>query len=444
MGRVYTLEATAYSLLALIKSMAFEEATPVVRWLNKQQRVAGGFGSTQATILVYQALAEFWTSYKGPEYDLNVDILLPGRSKPDMYNFDRESRYTTRTSKMKSINQNVKVTATGKGEAVLKMVSLYYALPKDKDCPRFDLSVQLLPEKKDEDEATFQLTIKVLHKDLERDANMSVLDIGLLTGFDVNTQDLSLLSKGRARTISKYSVNPPESDRGALIIYLDKISHKRPEEIKFRIHQKFKVGVMQPAAVSVYEHALDDSNQTSCVRFYHPERTSGQLLRLCRGDECTCAEENCSMQKKGNISNDERTAKACETQQFNKIDYVYKVRLQDFTKSLSTDVYTVRVLDVIKEGNNDVAPEGKERIFLGFPHCRVALDLKKDQNYLIMGASKDIHVDRRDKLYQYVLGERTWVEYWPTESECKTEQHRPTCQGMEELVREYTQYGCRQ
>lgn len=84
------------------------------------------------------------------------------------------------------------------------------------------------------------------------------------------------------------------------------------------------------------------------------------------------------MQKKGNISNDERTAKACETQQFNKIDYgnrwlrfesgrldertsapvtcvtlpftVYKVRLQDFTKSLSTDVYTVRVLDVIKEG----------------------------------------------------------------------------------------------
>ncbi|TWW59602.1 Complement C3 [Takifugu flavidus] len=400
MGRVYTLEATAYSLLALIKSMAFEEATPVVRWLNKQQRVAGGFGSTQATILVYQALAEFWTSYKGPEYDLNVDILLPGRSKPDMYNFDRESRYTTRTS---------------------KMVSLYYALPKDKDCPRFDL-----------------------HKDLERDANMSVLDIGLLTGFDVNTQDLSLLSKGRARTISKYSVNPPESDRGALIIYLDKISHKRPEEIKFRIHQKFKVGVMQPAAVSVYEHALDDSNQTSCVRFYHPERTSGQLLRLCRGDECTCAEENCSMQKKGNISNDERTAKACETQQFNKIDYVYKVRLQDFTKSLSTDVYTVRVLDVIKEGNNDVAPEGKERIFLGFPHCRVALDLKKDQNYLIMGASKDIHVDRRDKLYQYVLGERTWVEYWPTESECKTEQHRPTCQGMEELVREYTQYGCRQ
>lgn len=46
--------------------------------------------------------------------------------------------------------------------------------------------------------------------------------------------------------------------------------------------------------------------------------------------------------------------------------------------------------------------------------------------------------------YQYVLGERTWVEYWPTESECETEHHRPTCEGMEKLVQEYTQYGCRQ
>ncbi|CAG06013.1 unnamed protein product, partial [Tetraodon nigroviridis] len=411
-GRVYALEATAYALLALVRSKAFEEATPVVRWFNKQQRVGGGFGSTQATVLVYQALAEFWTNYDGPEYDLNVDILLPGRSKPEMYNFNTESRFTTRTTKVKSINQNVRVTATGKGEAIVKMVSLYYALPKDQDCPYFDLSVQLLPEKTDEDEDTFQLKINIL------------------------------LSKGRARTISNYNLNPAGSDRASLIIYLDKVSHQRPEEIKFRIQQKFKVALLQPAAVSVYEYNREDSNQTACVRFYHPERKAGQLLQLCRGNECTCAEENCSMQKKGNISNDERTAKACETQQFNKIDYVYKVRVQDFAEGLSTDIYTVQVLDVIKEGNNDVAPKGKQRIFLGYPHCRAALDLKKDKNYLIMGASRDIHMDREEKMYQYALGEKTWVEYWPTEAECKTVQHRPTCEGMKELVQQYTQYGC--
>lgn len=30
--------------------------------------------------------------------------------------------------------------------------------------------------------------------------------------------------------------------------------------------------------------------ETKCVRFYHPERKAGELLRLCRNDECICAE----------------------------------------------------------------------------------------------------------------------------------------------------------
>ncbi len=30
--------------------------------------------------------------------------------------------------------------------------------------------------------------------------------------------------------------------------------------------------------------------ETPCVKFYHTEREGGELLRLCRGDECTCAE----------------------------------------------------------------------------------------------------------------------------------------------------------
>ncbi|KAF1388637.1 hypothetical protein PFLUV_G00092370 [Perca fluviatilis] len=33
-GHIYTLEATAYALLALVKAKAFEEAKPVVRWFN--------------------------------------------------------------------------------------------------------------------------------------------------------------------------------------------------------------------------------------------------------------------------------------------------------------------------------------------------------------------------------------------------------------------------
>lgn len=86
---------------------------------------------------------------------------------------------------------------------------------------------------------------------MDSDASMSILDIGLLTGYTVNTNDLDLvsfnsptltnthpytymwmfdvcacaqLSKGRARVISKYEMNTFLSERGSLIIYLDKVT----------------------------------------------------------------------------------------------------------------------------------------------------------------------------------------------------------------------------
>uniref|UniRef100_A0A672IS94 Complement component c3a, duplicate 5 n=1 Tax=Salarias fasciatus TaxID=181472 RepID=A0A672IS94_SALFA len=441
-GHKYTLEATAYALLALVKTEAFEDARPVVRWFNQQQFVGGGYGSTQSTVMVYQAVSEYWINAKEPEYDLNVDILMPGRAKPDKFNFNRENHYQTRTSKINDINQDVLVTATGSGEATVKMVSLYYALPKEKesDCQRFNMSVELIPEKMDDDEKVFRLRIELLYNSKERDATMSILDIGLLTGFTVDKDDLDRLSKGRARTIAKYEMNTVLSERGSLIIYLDKVSHTRPEEISFRIRQTLKVGVLQPAAVSVYEYY----NETQCVKFYHPERKAGQLLRLCRNDECTCAEENCSMQKMGKISNDERTAKICEATLTSKIEFAYKVQLEEMVADLSTDSYTMRILDVIKEGNTDIGPMGKLRTFLSYQHCREALGLQKGKTYLIMGSSKDIHRDDQEQTFQYVLGERTWVEYWPTRAECQTDEHRPSCLGLDEMVDQYRVFACQQ
>uniref|UniRef100_A0A672IQ76 Complement component c3a, duplicate 5 n=1 Tax=Salarias fasciatus TaxID=181472 RepID=A0A672IQ76_SALFA len=437
----YTLEATAYALLALVKTEAFEDARPVVRWFSQQQFVGGGYGSTQSTVMVYQAVSEFWINAKEPEYDLNVDILMPGRAKPDKFKFNRENHYQTRTSKINDINQDVLVTATGSGEATVKMVSLYYALPKEKesDCQRFNMSVELIPEKMDDDEKVFRLRIELLYNSKERDATMSILDIGLLTGFTVDKDDLDRLSKGRARTIAKYEMNTLLSERGSLIIYLDKVSHTRPEEISFRIRQTLKVGVLQPTTVSVYEYY----DETQCVKFYHPERKAGQLLRLCRNDECTCAEENCSMQKMDKISNDERTAKICEATLTSKIEFAYKVQLEEIAADLSTDSYTMRILDVIKEGNTDIGPMGKLRMFLSYQHCRQALGLQQGKTYLIMGSSKDIHRDDQGQTY-YVLGERTWVEYWPTRAECQTAEHRPSCLGLDEMVDQYRVFACQQ
>ncbi|KAM4750144.1 complement C3-like [Anableps anableps] len=437
-GNVYTLEATAYGLLALLKDQAFEQAKPIVRWLSKQQRVGGGYGSTQATIMVYQAVAEYASNVNEPPFDLNVDISVKGRSLMDKINFNNQNHYTTRISKFDGINKDVTVTATGTGEAMFNMVSLYYAMPtKEKsDCEMFDLTLELSEVKIEEDKRVYKLKIEVLYKNTERKASMSILDVGLPSGCTFNKNDLDALSKGRDRIIAEYEANKVLSEKGSLIIYLNTVSNTRPEEISFRIEQEMKGALLQPAAVSIYEYY----NKKRCVKFYRPERRSGELLRLCQNDGCLCAEENCSKQRKEKINNDDRVTKACESTESSKIDFVYKVIVEDFFDNYTTDSYTVRILQTFKEGTTDVTPQGKIRTFLSYQHCREALDLKPGKTYLIMGASSDIHIV--GKSYRYIIGETTWVEYWPTPEECHTKIHRPVCMDLELLQDQMEDFGC--
>ncbi|XP_028256793.1 complement C3-like isoform X1 [Parambassis ranga] len=426
----YTLEATAYALLALVKAKAFEEAKPVVRWLNKQQKVDGGYGSTQATVMVYQAVAEYWAAAEEPTYNLDVNIQISGRINLERFSISKTNLLAKRTS-FPGINKNVTVSANGTGEAVLQMVSMYYTLPKEMEnnCEMFNLSVQLNEDSVGENGMTYMLKIEVSFKDKERNASMSILDIGLPTGFTFNKKDLDALSKGHARLISKYEMNTVLSEKGSVIIYLNKISNSQTEEITFKLHQEMKVGILQPAAVSVYEY----NNKRHCVKYYHPERDSAELLRLCSGDVCICAEENCTINRRNQADNTERIINSCETTADNRIDFVYKIKVEQVRSELATDFYTVQIEDVIKSGSFDVSPLNQTRTFIGSRRCRNALDITKGKTYLVMGASKDMIKDQKSKTYEYAFGQHTWVEYWPTKEECKATEYQHICDGIEEL-----------
>ncbi|XP_071360125.1 complement C3-like [Trachinotus anak] len=443
-SHLFTLEATAYALLALVKVKALDEARPVVRWFNQQQKSGGGYGSTQATIMVYQAIAEYWTKANEQDYNVDVNLKLPIRSKPILISFSKANHYATKRTEMRSINEDVKVVATGTGEITVKMVSLYYVLPqkRESDCQRFNLSVKF---NRETDEKTYRLKIEVKYLNTEHDATMAILDVGLLSGFSANTRDLDLLSKGASRIIARYDINSPVSHTGSVIIYLDKISHKRQEEISFRVHQDLEGGNLQPAAVSVYEYYdHQNKNETHCVKFYHPNREEGELLRLCSNpDTCTCAEEECTMQRREKVDNADRLIKSCESTEDGKTDYVYKVSVEEFTHKWATDIYKMKVVKVIKEGA-DVGAEDHLREYLSHKRCRKALNLEVGKTYLIMGVDRDVRIDKDTLSYQYVLGERTWIEYWPLPAECQTAEHTDTCKGIEELEHKYRNFGCNQ
>ncbi|XP_030635397.1 complement C3 isoform X2 [Chanos chanos] len=430
----FTLEATAYALLALVKANDFYKAGQVVHWLNRQQTHYGGSGTTQATIMVFQAVAEYRVQgRKQQDLNLKVDVHISAKPRPSKYTIGQSQ--LLRLDRL-HIDQNLTLVATGTGTGPVTVLTLYYAKPvtKESDCRHFDLEVTM---DKQADVSypgaieTYQLSIEVFYKSGDRDATMSILDVGLLTGFVVDEHDLNELMTGRDRYIQKFEMDKQLSERGSLIIYLDKVSHKHRDKIVFRVH-KVMDGRLQPAGITVYEYYVPDQH---CVKFYLPKKKEGHRNSVCHGELCLCAEENCIRQKKDKVSEKEREDKACEPG----MGYVYKATVESAELTENTDIYNMRIDQVIKEGT-DAGVEGKERIFMAQPHCRDALDLLQGKTYLIMGQFTDLV--RIDGRLQYLLGEKTWIEYWPTREESQTPQYRERFAGIRGLVRMFMSHGC--
>ncbi|XP_052401151.1 complement C3 [Carassius gibelio] len=435
--RHISLEATAYAVLALVKAKDFDKAGEAVHWLARQQEHNGGYGTTQATIMVFQAVAEYRTQVRDQQnFNLDVELSVSGRRKPVRWTFKRENAHLIRSDRVE-IKQDFNVTARGTGKATLSVLTMYYARPavKKSDCTFFDLTVKM--EKDDtpnEDGAieTYKLTMDFYYKSDQRDATMSILDIGIPTGFSVDSGDLQELSTGKERYIQKFEMDKVLSERGSLILYLEKVLHRETERIAFRMHKIQNVGLLQPAAVTIYEYYSPDAR---CTKFFHPDREDAALYRLCKGDQCQCAEEDCSYQKKNHVEDDVRLNKACEAG----MDYVYKVKVVGMDLKMVTDIYQMKVEEVLKEGTDENV-EGTVREFLARPSCREHLGLIKDKSYLIMGRSVDL--PKLGGSLQYIFGEQTWVEYWPTREESQTPVHRDRYIGITDLRNSLLTEGC--
>uniref|UniRef100_A0AAY4A4B9 Anaphylatoxin-like domain-containing protein n=1 Tax=Denticeps clupeoides TaxID=299321 RepID=A0AAY4A4B9_9TELE len=403
-SHVFSLEATAYALLALLRMKEFEKTGAIVRWLNKQKQfVGGGYGSTQSTFMVYQAVAEYKRQIrKLSDINLEVNIDVSGRSKH--YVSQSVKGYHSCTSCS---------TDTPAVEHYFHMTFAPHCFEKNPTF-KYEILNSCSPPRYLSD---------------IRDAGFTILTIGQLTGHIVDTNDLKTLSTGRERNIEAFEMDKHLSEKGSLVIYLSKVSHRRPDRVAFRVHKMLDVGALQPAAVAVYEYSHMESR---CVKFYHPEKTGGALHRICHKDVCQCAEGTVMMRMM-------ITTLYCFP--------VYKVTVERKNLTAQTDSYHMKVNEVIKEGRLRIAsdvfrcfPVNAARWFISHPSCRSGLGLTNGHSYLIIGHAKD--VIRTDGSFQYLLGERTWVEYWPTEEESKTREFRRRSTSIEQFMQDLLEYGC--
>ncbi|XP_059425938.1 complement C3-like [Carassius carassius] len=411
-NRFFTLEATGYALLALIKEGHMKEAGAPFQWLNEQRDIGGGYGSTQSTMVVLQALSEYLIKRPPPyNYTLRVELHVPG-DRITTWNFLPKMAHKLQTAKV-PFDKEFKVVATGNGKGILKVVTVYHELPdvyENSTCNGFQLDVSIAKTNgnpRPDVEMSYKLNIRV--RALEGEQRMVILDIGLPTGFEPENSDLEQLMNPVDRYINNFQV-VNLSDRGSLIIHLFKVSSTETDVISFRLHQKFIVGLLQPSTVTVYQYYNKDKR---CSRFYSPPEI--QLENICKNNVCRCSQGNCCVRKPENLSFGKQRLKlaACEGRH-----YVYKVKLIS-VKKCHYDQYEMKIVQIIQKGSEAGLKKNDKRMFLSHASCRRGLGLREGQDYLIIGRTADVsQAGSTTNMYLYMLGKDTWVERWPAESEC--------------------------
>ncbi|XP_075128592.1 complement C3-like [Leptodactylus fuscus] len=440
-GSLYiSLEATSYALLTLLHLESYDLTDALAHWLTEQRYYGAVYGSTQATIVLFQALAKYHEVMVDRKLlNVKVSYKLPGRSNTVSYQFHPENALFARSDESKT-NEGFQVETTGQGQVTLTAIATYYEIvtEKEKECNNFRLSVTVKdePYRKTPEGALGKVSITICFRHLKPvDATMSILDISMMTGFTADINDLKKLKVGVDRYISDFECNKEEYDKSTVIIYLDRVSHTEEECLKFNAHQNFNVGLIQPASVTIYDYYTPESR---CTKFYHKDEGDKLLGLLCHGDLCRCAEGNCLMaqQTGDNFTASDRISKACEAG----MDHVFKATLLERRYGKDYDQYEMHITKVFKTGTDEKA-QGNSRNFTSHIKCRETLKLEEGLDYLIFGKLSDIW-QTSPLSYSYVIGNNTWMEWWPNARQCQQTQYEGLCDIFHQVTEQLEMFGC--
>ncbi|KAM9595853.1 complement C5 isoform 3-T3 [Morphnus guianensis] len=406
------VETTAYALLTTLLRGEKDYANPIIKWLSEEQRYGGGFYSTQDTINALEALTEYSLLVTRLNLDMNVKVAY--KNYGDLHVFKlTEDNFVGRTVTVPLDDDIYVSTGSSTGIATVNVRTVYNAIGTSEESCNFELKI--VPKRddgyrKEEGEPLGRLEACAKYRPGVREPQSgsahAVMDIGLVSGLEANTEDLSTLASGVDQLIADYEIKD-----GHVILQIDSVPANNFLCVEFRISELFRVGMLNPATFTVYEYHAPDKR---CTIFYNPYGNE-KLVRLCEGDECKCMEAECSKVQERldwSITADTRREAACQ----NDIAYVYKVNILSRSEEGYFVKYSATLLDLYKRGQA-FAQKNNEITFVKKKTC-TDVELSPGEQYLIMGKEAlKINIGYNFK-FQYPLDSSTWIEWWPSNAAC--------------------------
>ncbi|MCJ7769466.1 MAG: hypothetical protein MUO92_03195 [Dehalococcoidales bacterium] len=225
------IETTAYATLALVEHGDAFNASRAAKWLVSQRNAYGGFGSTQDTVMALQALTQYSTGTRA-DVDLTITIESSGATieksvTPE--NFDILQIIEV------PINDQVKITTEGKGEAIAQLVKRF-------NLPQADTGEEILKINVDYDTTEVEVNdLVTVYVELEfnppqpMEAGMVVLDISVPTGFTPVMESIADIAE-REEKIKRY-----ETAGRKVIFYIENMLPGDSLSFSFKVQAMFPV-----------------------------------------------------------------------------------------------------------------------------------------------------------------------------------------------------------
>ncbi|KAL8566696.1 hypothetical protein ACOMHN_050345 [Nucella lapillus] len=255
------IEMTSYALLTHLARNDVAGGLPIVRWMTSQRGPQGGFISTQDTVIGLQALALVAAEIYSPTFSpITVTVLWSAGGVGRSLQFKLDD--ATLLKKMPIPIENnaipteitIQASAPNLGDVssfAVAEVTLNYNVADDPLSAPFSLSAQVVPLN-DQQQDSFLLTVTASRVDGQL-GSMTILDVAMLTGYDVD-EDHPLYDNATAKTTER-------KDR-QYIIYFDEMGRT---EVTVRLPMVVTNGLPlrpQKAVIHVYDYYENDQQHS--------------------------------------------------------------------------------------------------------------------------------------------------------------------------------------
>ncbi|XP_063957110.1 complement C3-like [Lytechinus pictus] len=413
------VETAGYALLAQLALHQYQNAGRVALWLSKQQDYGGGFVSTQDTVVALQALSKY---AERPQFsNINMDCTLSTGGdilkRHVIENHNAKIQEEVKVSQ--SIGHDLQINSVGEGVALANVELRYNTEKSDLDTCPFHLNITAaeLPSQANNGQNLEGLRITVCTRFTgEGNTHMSILDVGLYSGFKAVEDTKSGLTGLKELINGSDSISSYEAGQRSVIFYLDEIPKTSDLCFTFYAETEVVVGNVQAAAVHVYDYYDPD---LSCTIFYKPGTGSSLLNTLCSENECICSGGSLKFCNPTDrcprlYSASELEATACQSHS----SYALKIHIEQEQVIGGFRVYNFTVKKQIKRGDENIPLNGMRQLYVNEGcKCPKIGQRSIPGDFLLVGR-ESLKYTTKDGVerYRYLYGKFSKMVLYPRQS----------------------------